>query len=91
MATPITPKNKYHSPYPANKLGIFDAICWYCDRGKDMCSWERELKPVAGWKAVKSITVDGAYHVLDCPLFVRGKQTREISVTETLAMKGDDE
>ncbi len=68
-------------PTEKNAIGEIGSLCWYCDRGRLMCSWERKFKPVAGWTAVEVEPKTGlkgnTYHVYDCPLFKRGKPTRE--------------
>ena len=57
-----------------------ETLCWKCAHSghgnKSPCPWEREFKPVGGWKAVryelkvcrKSVE---SYMVLDCPMFRR--------------------
>lgn len=53
-----------------------DSLCWHCQKsGRSECSWDREFKPVPGWKATpsKMRLVTGVYtdtyQVYSCPEF----------------------
>lgn len=44
-------------------------LCWSCDRVD--CPWRKSLKPVDGWNAERTVTVDGlpSYEIYECPLY----------------------
>lgn len=51
-------------------------LCWRCARpGSESCCWDRELRPVPGWRALPRPWrgPDGerltSFHVLACPGF----------------------
>lgn len=54
-------------------------LCWTCTRpGTGGCSWDKELKPVEGWKAERNdLWTTGknryteSYIVEECPLYER--------------------
>ena len=65
------------------KIGTTNkTLCWDCwhAAGPDMCSWAREFKPVAGWKAKRTLlnmyvtdnktSRTSSYTVSECPLFL---------------------
>lgn len=64
-------------------------ICADCQTPINTCSWEREFKPVEGWKAEKKklliLSVNGernfteSYDVTECPLYKGPDDTREKS------------
>lgn len=55
---------------------VKETLCWTCKLvGTGRCSWDRELKPVEGWKAEptkiwRSRTRDwyNSYRVISCPM-----------------------
>lgn len=56
---------------------VKEALCWTCKlSGKSVCSWDKELKPVNGWKAETSKWRDSKrkknfqnYKVIECPMY----------------------
>lgn len=51
-----------------------DSLCWDCKNATcSGCSWSKEFKPVAGWKAEKILkdpqTFGETYKVKSCPKF----------------------
>ena len=65
-----------------NYMTTNKTICWDCNRaaGPHMCAWARDFKPVAGWRAKRTLlnmyiargkmTRTTSYMVSECPLFV---------------------
>ncbi len=58
-----------------------ESLCWHCARLD--CSWMKNLEPIAGWKAKKTIIRYGAngkdlpipsYRVESCPGYVPAKK-----------------
>lgn len=45
---------------------VKESICWSCSNCYGECSWSRSFKPVSGWKAKYSKTLD-SYTVQECP------------------------
>lgn len=58
--------------------------CWHCAKATGGCSWSRSFKPVDGWKAKKTIIMNGieiidkqprichSYKIESCPEFIYG-------------------
>ena len=57
----------------ANEMG---QICWRCKNATGNCSWSRDLKPIKGWQATKSLKKDdmgqpySSYRITYCPQFI---------------------